>query len=118
MWLGKISIILYLFSVGVLFGGYYIDTALGENLFQGSSYDSLIAIANRNDINESISAELIYGDFIAGVRVLFSIMTGETITDAMSSLPHFDASWLLILRVLFTLGSSFLWIYLITGRSI
>ena len=93
-------------------------SAFGQNLFKGSTYDALVTIATRNDINASVSSDLIFGDFVSGVRVLFSIMTGGTITDALSGLPHFDFVWILIVRVLFTLGSSFLWIYLITGRSI
>ena len=118
MWLGKIAIIMYLFSVGLLFSGYFIDQAYGLDLFTGVTYDALDAIANKQVINQEISVDLIFGDFIAGVRVVFGIVTGDTIAQAFSLIPSFDEVWLLLVRIVFTLSSAMLWVFIVTGRSI
>jgi len=118
MWLGKIAIIMYLFSISLLFTGYYLDNVFGQDQFTGATYDALDEIANKNNVNESISAELIFGDFIAGVKVLFGIVTGDTLTQAFHLLPNFSSEWDLLIRLLFTLSSAFLWIYVVTGRSL
>ena len=118
MWLGKIAIIMYLFSVGLLFSGYFIDQAYGLDLFTGVTYDALDAIANKQVINQEISVDLIFGDFIAGVRVVFGIVTGDTIAQAFSLIPSFDEVWLLLVRIVFTLSSAMLWVFIVTGRSL
>ena len=109
---------MYLFSVGLLFSGYFIDQAYGLDLFTGVTYDALDAIANKQVINQEISVDLIFGDFIAGVRVVFGIVTGDTIAQAFSLIPSFDEVWLLLVRIVFTLSSAMLWVFIVTGRSI
>lgn len=107
---------MYIFSISLTFGGYYIDQASGLSLFNSATYTALNDIMSRNEIDEDISIDLIFGDFIAGVRVLFGIVTGETISDAFSMLPNFNETWMLAVRLLFTTSSAFLWIYIVAGR--
>lgn len=116
--MGKIAIIMYAFAIGLLFAGYYVDLTFGEDMFTGVTYDSLDAIANKNEVNANVSADLIFGDFIAGVQVLFGIITGDTIAQAFALLPNFLEVWTLLVRIVFTLSSALLWIYIITGRSL
>src|SRR3972149_4251323 len=118
MWLGKIAIIMYLFSISLLFSGYFIDNAYGLNLFSGITFDSLDVIANKQVVDQEISVDLIFGDFIAGVRVMFGIITGDTIAQAFTLIPSFDEMWLLLVRIIFTLSSAMLWIFVVTGRSV
>ena len=116
--MGKIAIIMYVFATALLFSGYYLDLSFCENLWTGATYDALDSIANKNNIEESVSTELIFGDFIAGVQVLFGIVTGDTITSALHLLPNFSSEWDLVVRLIFTFSSAMLWIYVITGRSL
>lgn len=107
---------MYIFSTALLFSGYYIDLAFGQNLFSGTTYDSLEALINKNNVNENISADLIFGDFIAAAKVILGIVTGDTISNAFNSLPNFDDVWLILIKLLFTLSSALLWGYLVAGR--
>jgi len=119
MWLGKVSIIFYIFSISLTFSGYYVDQVFGLSLFSGTSSDDLESIITHNDITDTtISAELIFGDFVTGVRVLFGIMTGQILTDALDSLPSFNDTWFYGIRIFFTTSTAFLWINLITGRDL
>lgn len=118
MWFGKVAIIMYLFSISLLFTGYYLDEVFQQDQFTGASFAALDEIAGKNTVNESISSELIFGDFIAGAKVLFGVVTAEPITQAFHLLPGFNAEWDLLVRLIFSLSSIFLWIYIITGRSI
>lgn len=118
MWFGKVAIIMYIFSTALLFSGYYLDVIFDEDNFSSSTYQSLDTLANKNNVDESISAELIFGDFIAGVNVLFGIVTGDTLIDAFHLLPGVDASMDLFIRLIFTLSSALLWVFVVTGRSL
>jgi len=118
MWIAKISLILYVLSMAMLFAGAYIDDTFGENLFTGATFDSVDAIAATFEIDTDFSAEMIFGDFIAGLKVVTGIVTGEVLTDAMALIPGFNIYWLLLIRVLFSLSTVFLVIYIVTGRSL
>lgn len=118
MWLVKIPLIMYVFSTLLVFGGYYVDLASGLSLFDNATYDALNELMNKNEVDETISIDLIFGDFIAGVRVLFGIVTGDVIADAFSMLPNFDEVWMILVRLMFTLTSAMLWIYVVAGREL
>ena len=118
MWFGKIAIIMYLFSCGLLFSGYFIDQAYGQDLFGDATFEALDTLLNKNQVDQEVSAELIFGDFIAGARVVFGIITGDTIAQAFNLIPSFDEIWMLLVRLLFTLSSALLWVFVIVGRSL
>jgi len=119
MWFGKVAIIIYIFSLALMFSGYFMESTLGDGSFdENSLYADLDAVATAFNPNETVSAELIFGDFIAGVRVLFGVMTFQPISDAFAILPNMDMNILLLIRVLFGASSIFLWIFIITGRSV
>ena len=118
MWIAKIALILYVLSVAMLFAGAYMDDTFGENLFTGTTYDSLDVLASTFEVDTEFSAEFIFGDFIAGLKIITGIVTGEVLTDAMALIPGFNIYWLLIIRILFTLASTLLVIYIVTGRSL
>ena len=119
MWLGKISIIMYIFSISLTFSGYYVDQVFATNLFTTVTDEGLQTLISDNSVTDTnINAELIFGDFLTGVRVLFGIMTGESITNAFHLLPNFNANWDYAVGILFTTSTLFLWINLITGRDL
>lgn len=109
---------MYLFSIGILFSGYYIDQVFGMDLFSSVTYDALDELANKNTVDEDLTVDLIFGDFIAGVKVLFGIITGDTISGALTTLPFMNEVWLLLSRLVFTLSSALLWVYVVAGRSV
>lgn len=128
MALYKIPLIMYLFSLALLFSGYYIDLAFGQNLFTNvtvsgtngtstkTTFDYLSQLVNKHQVDAKISIDLIFGDFVAVVQVIFGILTGEPISTAFSMMPNFDEVWMLAVRIIFTFGSVALWAYLVAGR--
>lgn len=119
MWLGKISLIMYIFSVGLTFGGYYVDQVFATELFSSVTETSLNEMIEKHNISdESVTAELIFGDFITGLRVLFDIVTGQSIAQAFNLLPNFNSEWTYIVSLLFVVSTSFLWLNILTGRDL
>ena len=116
--MAKVAIIMYMFSIAVLFSGYFIEKAYGLGLFTGITIDSLEQLISKNDINQEISVDLIFGDFIAAARVVFGIVTGDTIAAAFSIIPSFNEVWMLLVRLLFTFSSALLWAFVVAGRSL
>lgn len=110
-----------IFSIGSLFFTYYINlifplASVTNNT--NTSYTALQTLAGSFSINQQINTSLIFGDFIAGLTVLFNIITGTTIANAFSVFPFVDASITLLIQILFSLSSAFLWIYIVANRSI
>ena len=118
MWIAKIALILYVLSVAMLFSGAYIDETYGTDLFTGTTFDSVDEIAATFKLDTDFSAEMIFGDFIAGLKVLGGLLTGEVITDAFALIPGFNIYWLLLIRLLFSLSTLLFMLYLATGRSL
>lgn len=118
MWAGKPALIMYLFAICLMFSGYYMDLIFNENLFESATYTALDELMNKNNVDTTISVDLIFGDFIAGVRVVFGILTGDTISGALQMFPSFNEVWMIFTRLLFTFSSAMLWVFVVTGRSI
>ena len=116
--MAKVAIIMYMFSIAVLFSGYFIEKAYGLGLFTGITIDSLEQLISKNDINQEISVDLIFGDFIAAVRLIFGIVTGDTIAQALALIPQFDATWRLLTGLIFSFTSALLWAFVVAGRSL
>lgn len=130
MWVGKIAIIMYIFSLALLFSGYYVDQISGLSLFttvtvtdsngntsEQNTFDYLGELINQQSgIDESLLPDLIFGDFVTVARVIFGVITGEPVSAAFGMLPHFDEVWMLMVRIIFTLASMALWGYIIAGR--
>lgn len=116
--MAKIPIIMYIFTASFTFSGFYIDYAFGLDLFSGFTQDALEELIIPT-IDEEINIILIFGDFIAGLKVVFGILSGIAITDALSSLPNYDSLvWNLIVGIIYTTTSALLWVYIVTGRSL
>ena len=121
MWLGKIAIIMYMFSFGILFFGYYLNQifqlpALSSN--NSMTYSALSSLVGSYTISQEINASLIFGDFIAALTVLFGLLSGNILDTAFHSIPFMDASILLLQTAMFDIASVFLWIYIVSNRSV
>lgn len=112
---------MYLFSIGSLFFGYYLNTAFQDPTLTANNnitYSALHTLAGSFAINQQVNSALIFGDFIAGLTVLFGILTGATIASAFSIFPFVDASIMMLIQIMFSLSSVFLWIYIVANRSV
>ena len=118
MWVAKISIIAYIFAIGILFAGAYLDFAFDTDTFSGTTFDTVEALALSYTVNEEFSADMIFGDFLAGLEVIAGLITGQVITDALNLIPEVNLYWHLFVRLLFSLASVFLVLYIVTGKSL
>lgn len=121
MWFGKIAIIMYIFSIGSLFFTYYVNTIIPLDPVThnpNTTFSALQTLAGSFKLNQQINTSLIFGDFLAGLTVLFNIVTGTTIAQAFSVFPFVDASITLLIQIVFSLSSAFLWIYIVANRSV
>ena len=121
MWAGKIAIIMYLFSISTMFFTYFANQIFANATISGQghyTYDALNTLANTFAVNQSVNTSLIFGDFIAALKVLFAIVTGQTISDAFAGFPFIDTSVQLLMRLAFSISSVFLWIYIVANRSL
>lgn len=110
-----------IWSIGSLFFTYYVNliyplSSVTNN--PNTSFTALQTLAGSFSINQQVNTSLIFGDFIAGLTVLFNIVTGTTIANAFSVFPFVDASITLLIQITFSLTSAFLWIYIVANRSV
>lgn len=99
-----------------MFSGYYIDLAFGQNLFDSFTYDALDSLLSKHKVDQEPNIELIFGDFLAVVKVIGGILTGNAITGALAGFPNFDQVWIMAVQIMYTLGWVALWGYLVAGR--
>jgi hypothetical protein len=109
---------MYVFSIGILFFGYEINQIFNDTDIHSYSYDALTTLAGTFTIDQQINASLIFGDFIAALTLLFGIVTGNTISSAITTIPFVDTTIELLVQIIFSLSSVFLWIYIVANRSI
>jgi hypothetical protein len=101
MWLGKLAIISYLFSIGMIGVGFLLSTALGWDLFSNATQGAIDTLIGdyettiEEQSSDDSSASLIFGNFIAGVRavatLIFNVPTGGAIADLIGGIPIFSA---------------------------
>ncbi len=132
MRLGNVAIMMYLFSIGMVFFGYYVNelfptTTLTEattnmtgtktHTFTSETLDGL-----KNNYQATIQQQpnplLIFGDFITGLKIIFSIVSGIAIGDALvtSGIPFVDFHVQVLIALIFSVSSFFLWLHILTGR--
>jgi isopentenyl phosphate kinase len=129
MWLGKIALIMYVFSAMLLFSGYYLDYAFGLSMFTTvtvpsdgdtvttkNTFDYLQELMAKHEVNAEPSIDLIFGDFMVAAQIIFGIITGDPIAAAFSALPYVNEIWYLPIQFIFTVSSVALWGYIIAGR--
>lgn len=112
---------MYIFSIGCLFSGYYVNQIFQNPALSGNSnitYNALHTLANSFAVNQQVNTSLIFGDFVAGLTVLFGILSGTTIANAFSIFPFVDAGITLLIQIVFSASSLFLWIYIVANRSV
>ena len=122
MWYGKISIILFVFSLGILFSSYYLNQIFNDPVLSSSAtYTSLNTIMGTFSFNQQINTNLIFGDFLSAFTLLGSLMSGSVFTTSLTiiqSSGFADLSVGLLMGLLFDSASLFLLLYIVSNRSI
>lgn len=122
MWYGKISIILFVFSLGILFSSYYLNQVFNDPVISSSAtYTSLQSIMGTFTFNQQINTSLIFGDFLSVFQLLGSLMSGSVFTSSLTIIQNSgfaDLSVGLLMGLLFDSATLFLLLYIVSNRSI
>ncbi len=122
MWYGKLSIILFVFSLGILFSSYYLNQIFNDPVISASAtYTSLQTIMGTFAFNQQINTNLIFGDFVSVFTLLGSLMSGSVFTSSLHLIQNSgfaDVSVGLLMGLLFDSASLFLLLYIVSNRSV
>jgi len=105
----------------MLFGAYLMNQVFNDPILGGNgniTFDALDKLSMTFSTNQQVNGALIFGDFIAALQLLFGIIIGSTVNSALQLLPFVGIPILLLQGMLFNLASVFLFIYIISNRSI
>lgn len=129
MWLGKLALVSYLFSI-ILFGvGYMMHEALGVTLFQDhegnntATAEYIEAFTIKHEVDPEVNPAFIFGDFVSGLKIIGGIIsstfTGGVIGDAFSRIPFIQEGPIqFLLRALITFSTLCLGVNIVTGRNL
>ena len=122
MWYGKVGVILWVFSVMLIFFSYYFNTIFNNSaISQSATFSSLTALQGTFAFNQSLDASLVFGDFIHVFTFLGSLFTGGAFSTALtlvSNTGFVDTSIQLFMGILYSSGTLFLLLYIASFRSI
>lgn len=126
MWYGKLSIIIYVFSLALLFGGYYANQVFNDPSLStpNTTYSYLSSLMNsKYRFSQSPNAALILGDFITTFQLIGSLMSGDLLSQSQTMLQGsgfggYGEAVMLLQGLLFDSATFFLLLYIISFRSI
>ncbi len=125
MWYGKLAIILVLFSFATLFMMYYVNLAFNNaaisanwNLVGVEKLVTSFSTLSNLNAGQNPNPALIFGDFLVGATVLFSILSGGGVTTILQGVPFFDSNIQALVQILYGSACGALWVYVIANRSI
>lgn len=125
MWYGKVAIILTIFSFFTLFFMYYVNTyynntaiAANWNLSAVQHLVHLFADLTQLNAGQDPNPALIFGDFLVGSTVLFSVLSGGGVTTIMQGIPFFNNDMLMLVQIIYGSSCGLLWVYVIANRSL
>lgn len=116
----RLAIVLYLFSTIMLVVGLWMQDALGIAIFPNNNKTELerrlnTLRINPNEVNTSVT--MIFGDYTSVARIIFSIITGESVFFVLQQIPVFASYYVYILiTVLYSFGTVMLLLYLLGNR--
>lgn len=122
MWYGKLSIIMFIYSLSILFSSYYLNQIFNDSvLSQSATYQSLNNLMGTFSFNQTINTNLIFGDFISVFTLLGSLMSGSIFTSSLTIIQNSgfgDMSVGLLMGLLFDSATLFLLLYIVSNRSV
>lgn len=131
MWYGKVSIICYLFSLGIIFMTFYLNTNIfhDASITNGFTYNQLQALTNStysfNQPNLQVDVALIFGDFYHVFLFVLGLMSGNIFSTAFGSTGimvqsgfAYDGLLSLFTALVFDSATVFLILYIVSNRSL
>lgn len=125
MWYGKVALIMVLFSFATLFMMFYVNTyfnnaAISANWNLAAVQNLATTFHTLTNLNagQNPNPALIFGDFLVGATVLFSILSGGGVTTILQGIPFFDGNMLFLVQILYGSSCGVLWVYVIANRSL
>src|SRR5690242_5130482 len=123
MWYGKVALIMVLFSFATLFIMYYVNTYYNNPNISANwnvakvreLVGNFTSLQNLN-AGQNPNPALIFGDFLVGATVLFSVLTGGGVTTILSGFPWFDTNLQYIVQIIYGSSCGLLWVYVIANR--
>lgn len=116
-----------LFSFASLFGLYYMSilfpssdlaTKNNWNLAAVQKLSSSMAVLTNLNGGQNPNPALVFGDFLVGATVLFSVLSGGGVTTLFMAVPNFDANMGYLVQIMYGSACAVLWVYVIANRSL
>lgn len=94
-------------------------TGTTKGTFTSQTLEDITNI-HKQSAQQQLNPIFIFGDFFTGLKMLFIVVTGQAIGDALitSGIPGVDWHAQLLIMIIFTASSFFLWFHIITGRDV
>ena len=120
----KLAIVLYLFSTTCLIAGLWIEDALGIQVFPDTSrakqeLENRIGRQQLDPNNVNVGVTYIFGDYTSAARILFSIITGESVFFVLRMIPFLSNIYIMyFLTAIYGFGTVMLIVYIIANRAL
>lgn len=120
----RLGIVLYLFSTTMLIAGLWIQDATGIPVFPDSSrakqeLESRIGRQQMDPNSVNVGVTYIFGDYTSAARMLFSIITGESVFFVLRMIPMLNSIYLMyFLTAVYSFGTVMLIVYIIGNRAL
>ena len=122
MWMGKIGLILYTFSLmGLVMAG-WLNAEIFNNATLNANNDITQSTLNTDllqfNLDPSVNTNLIFGDFITVFHLISGILTGAGISQFLGMLPFVDTYAHMFILGIYGLTGFLLILYIVGNRSL
>ena len=122
MWMGKIALIMYAFSIALLFCAGWINAEIFNNPTLNANgditYNALNTLFGQFNFTPSFNAAFIFGDFITGIHLIAAVLTGAGVSQMLNIFPFVDTWIHMLVTGLYATFSFFFILYLGMNRSV
>lgn len=120
----RLGIVLYLFSTTMLIAGLWIQDATGIQVFPDNNrakqeLESRIGRQQMDPNSVNVGVTYIFGDYTSAARMIFSIITGESVFFVLRMIPMLNSIYLMyFLTAVYSFGTVMLIVYIIGNRAL
>ena len=121
MW-ARFAIVLYVFAGLLLIIGKWVEDATNAHIFPNSNavtqeIERRVNTQRLDPNNVNPNLTLIFGDYASAARIVFGIITGESVFFVLQQIPVFANYYVyLIIVSLYTFATAMLIVYIIGNR--
>lgn len=118
----RLAILLYLFSTTLLVVGLWVQDATGHQIFPQNNAQEIERRVNTlrldpNSVNTNVT--MIFGDYTSAARMIFGIITGESVFFVLQQIPIFASYYVyILLTIIYSFGTVMLILYIIGNRAL